>query len=150
VRACVKGATTHVVACWQAEAAASGRGAVEAYYVSNSFAFFAGWAWVVLLRDLAALVGQQAVLRETRRNSFLGLASLDRVELSAFGGQLASLVLFGPVLSWLVYRVRRRCAQRTPGEVEASVAKDVVELLPRHRAVGTPGRGRPPGDEESE
>ena len=124
------------------EAASSSRGAVEAYFVTNTFSFFAGWAWILLLRDLSALVGQQAVLRESRRSSVLGLTSLDRAELSAFGGQLGSIVLFGPVLSFLVYRARRCYADRAG---VASSPKDAVELLPRRRPQGPGGF-----DEESE
>ena len=113
-----------------AEAASTSRFAVEAYFVTNALSFFAGWAWIVFLRDLSALVGQQAVLRESQRSSVLGLTSLDRAEVSSFGGQLGSLLLFGPMLSLLVYRARRCCVGHT--EVQA---RDAVDLLPRNLAV---------------
>ena len=104
-------------------------------------------------------MGQQAVLHDARTHSLFGLSSLDRAELSAFGGQLASLVLFGPVLSFVIYRARRCCeppgrsarefGPSSTGSVEPE--DDRIELLPLNRCARLTAVGRRPSkDDESE
>ena len=98
------------------QAATSRRAAVEAYFARNAFSYFAGWAWIVELRDLAALLGQQAVASSAKREAnWLGFAPLDQAELHAFAGQWLAFGLFGPGLTALVcavYVVMARCARR--------------------------------------
>ena len=95
------------------QAATSRRAAVEAYFTRNAFSYFAGWAWIVELRDLAALLGQQAVASSAQREAnWLGFAPLDQAELHAFAGQWLAYGLFGPGLTALVcaaYAVAARC-----------------------------------------
>jgi hypothetical protein len=121
---------------------AAGRDTVESYFMVNSASFFVGWAWVVTLRDLAAISGQVAVSRPDSMvdsvASVFGLQSAEAVrhaETMSFVRALAGVFLLGPVLSVVVVQLKG-AALRAYGDVGGTGVKQRLQDMMEH--AGTP------------
>ena len=127
--------------------------AIAKHYLTSSSTFFVGWAWVVFLRDAAALVGQESlklavthqVVSPTGGSGagtatqglarMVGLVSLDKA-LSEFGdfaftGALASVIAFGPMLSFCVIAAKSRLVRTFE---KLSVKQTPQEIMRLQRA----------------
>lgn len=62
------------------------RSHVEAAFTTNAFIFFVGWCWVIVLRDVTALV-------------WLGMRALGLTGRAAFFAEASSVALLGPALT---------------------------------------------------
>lgn len=90
------------------DASVEDRAEIESYFVVQSASFFVGWSWVVVLRDVAALLGQAELRPQGIAGGvahLLGLESVETVRHAAFMAWLRSfgiMLFFGPVLSGVV------------------------------------------------
>ena len=85
----------------------------ESYFVAKAAAVFVGWAWVVVLQDLAAISDQLMISAPSSLN-VPGLSEHEstskqpEISMSAFLGTLGGVVLAGPLTTLLVIWTKHR------------------------------------------
>ena len=100
---------------------AADRSSVERYFVYNSMCFFVGWTWNIVFRDIYAPFGVAVDAALQYLEGALGF------ELPAGVGEQATVIIFVPLLTALVFKATHDFHQRyirknacAPVEEEAS------------------------------
>jgi len=118
-------------------AAGLDRSEAESYFLCNSASFFVGWAWVVVLRDFAAISGQLALIGPPDTfdvMSLMGLQSKAKLEersFAAFVGALVGIVIAGPIASVVVIWAKHRFLRAYSRVGQPSTKGLLLDLLVR-------------------
>jgi len=113
------------------------RSEAESYFLCNSASFFVGWAWVVVLRDFAAVSGQLVISAPPDSFDVLGLVGLEsRAQQrersgAAFFGALGGIVIAGPVATVAVIWAKHRFLTAFTKAGQPSTKGLLLDLLVR-------------------